>query len=375
MHRTTRMLPGILLLSVFMNIPVHALDEVSLLAEDELNKSTVMAIDTFTPAEKSEKVHDQSRYLDQLRETLLYALKSMGYYTTDGIDSSSPPDLVLKVAFTEIDNKGASMNITLSLTVNSYKTGKPVLRIKNRQSAYASDLKDEMKNLTDEQGLEIIRYFRERKKKKTTEKPSTVGLTCDKLAHSKMAFCVLHTPEIRVTANIIGVELQKWSQKKKIPLTKIDYGIDTAFQRIYAEQTEDVTYDALPAEIQSSLAKGNVDYCLLLYNFKDGTPGGRKKRKAVSVGVVPAPLSGGVGFGVIIGGSGNDQLGKANQFNNIYCRFSFIDVGENRALLHDDFWADREECDDEVVQCIVDRTKEALSEGGGGKGKKKRCWR
>ncbi len=105
-----------------------------------------------------------------------------------------------------------------------------------------------------------------------------------------------------------------------------------------------------------------------MYDFRDRAPGGERTDKKISLRVSYNNIA----FGP---SSRGDRLGKANQFNSIYCRFSLIAVKENRALVTDDFWADKEECDDEVVQCIVERVKDALSETDGKSGKLKRCWR
>ncbi|MBN1576781.1 MAG: hypothetical protein JW913_09530 [Chitinispirillaceae bacterium] len=57
---------------------------------------SVIAIGDFKPAADVKIVTDQSRYIRQLRETLLDGLISAGYTTTDGIDSTRLPDLVLE---------------------------------------------------------------------------------------------------------------------------------------------------------------------------------------------------------------------------------------------------------------------------------------
>ncbi|MBN1306388.1 MAG: hypothetical protein JXA18_00625 [Chitinispirillaceae bacterium] len=188
-----------------------------------------------------------------------------------------------------------------------------------------------------------------------------------------MVFCVLYAQEIRATANIVSVELQKWASKRKVPLSKINYSIDTAFQRMYSQRTGDGPMESLPEEIRSRLKAESIDYCLLLYDFSDRAPGGSKKRMEVTITPgVPSPTG-----GVLVPGRFHvvEKLGAANKFNSIYCRLALFEVAENRPIVSDALWADKEECGDEVVQCLVNMIKKSFSEYDPKKRRKVPCWK
>lgn len=362
------------LLLVALYAPVVALDEVRLSSEKDLRAATTIAVGEFSLAADLHKVTNQFRFIRQIRDVLIPGIRSAGFLTTDGVDSARPPDLVLEGKFIEFDNKGAATVVSMEMTLKSYRTGAEVLYIKNKQSSFAGDFVDQMRNLTDEQGNAVVQYFRQWKKEHTSSiTPKTAAFSCKDLASSKLVFCALYSPSIRTTANIISVELQKWIQKSKVPMSKINYSIDTTFQRLYAQAPENTSYEALPEEIRTRLQSEGVGYCLLMYDFKDRAPGGTKVRKgAVMTTTIMAP-SGGV---MVTGTFGQrDKLGSANNFNSIYCRLNLISVASNTSLVSDALWADKEECDDEVVECLVDMIKMSLSEFDAKRNKKVQCWR
>ena len=369
------MLKSWLLFLISICLPVFALNEVQLLSEKDLDAASVIAIGEFKPATDIKKVMGQFRYAAQLRETLLLGLRSAGFTTTDGVDSTRPPDLILEGAFTELDNKGAVTSVGITLSVKSYATKKDILLISNTQSSFGGDFKDQIRSLTDEQGLAIVKYFKERKNAKgaAASQQSSPSFTCKELTSSKMVFCALYAPQIRATANIISVEIQKWTGKRKVPMSKIPYSVDTAFQRIYSQRSSDAPMESLPEPIRSLLKSESIDYCLLLYDFKDRVPGGMKEKTGAPVSVlVPAPGTPGM---MMIPGGGGDRLGAANQFTSIYCRLSIFNIDANKSLVSDVLWADKEDCGDEVVQCLVGMIKKSLSEYDEKKKKKVPCWK
>ena len=366
MKRVSVLLPAMICLQV------SALDIVDLVSEKDLDAAGVIAIGEIKPAPEAKKVYDQGRYIAQLRETLLLGLRSAGYTTTDGIDKTKPPDLLLEGAFSEVDNKGVATGVGLALSFTSYATGSVVLRIANKQSSFDGEFNDQIRNLVDEQGNAIVQYFRERKaEKRSSSPPAAAGFTCDQLAKGGVVFITLYSQQIRATAGIINVELQKWIAKSKVPMRKMNYTIDTVFQRLYGQRTDDVALEVLPEEILSKLkSEPKAGYCLLLYDFRDQVPGGSKERSMTVM--TPVPTSHGM---MMVVGARSEKLGRANRFNSIYCRITLFSVAENRPVLSDVLWADKEECGDEVVRCLVKMVKERLASFNEKKKRNVPCWK
>jgi hypothetical protein len=178
---------------------------------------------------------------------------------------------------------------------------------------------------------------------------------------------MLYSKETRVAANIINVELQKLFDKKKVDVHKIKYSIDTIFQRIDQQKNEDKRYTEIPEEVLEKLKSSSVDYLLLLYDFRNRVPGGKTEPKQYHV----VMNSNGIATSV----PGDDGMGEANQFNSIYCKLDFYDLKMNKSILQNDIWADEEECDDEVIDCVIEKVINTVSEYNYKKQKNIPCWK
>jgi hypothetical protein len=63
----------------------------------------------------------------------------------------------------------------------------------------------------------------------------------------------------------------------------------------------------------------------------------------------------------------DEVLGKPNQYENIFCRLSFIDIQKNTSILSTDLWTDADNCSDEVVECMITKILTTIGEVKGKK--------
>jgi hypothetical protein len=123
----------------------------------------------------------------------------------------------------------------------------------------------------------------------------------------------------------------------------LSFKTEVAFRNIYTNKLESSTIQAISEDILALLKTQSVGYLFLIYNGIDQRP--NSKIKHASNGF-PVNLNNEV-LGFIENakgsfGSGDEALGQANDFNNIYCNVSFIDIAKNRVRINSDLWADPE---------------------------------
>ena len=120
-------------------------------------------------------------------------------------------------------------------------------------------------------------------------------------------------------ATILGVELQNYVMKKKIPWEKYDYSSDTALNSWYQDNVTD-TIHSLPNAFISNM-KG--DFFVLIYNLSGSERDIEKDPKIY-------PTVGGIGINT--GSGGGDISGEINEYDNIFYSLTVFDTGGNMVL-------------------------------------------
>lgn len=351
-----RRLFSIILVSV---ISAWCFDELVINSRDDLINARVIAIGTIEPAEEFNGVQRQEVYIEQFRDILKKGISSCGYTVIDSAQIEIEPDLLISGKFLVMENGDAKKRVNFGfgpgrsgckvyLKAVVPQNGKIVFELTDQRSSLRGEHVDELATNVAEEGHDIVKFFRELKA--GNEQVPKQNFSCSDLENKKIAYCMLYVDQKRVTANILNAELQKMFMKKKIPVERIDFKTETDFRKIYAEKLEGTSIVKIPEEILVQLKSQSVDYLILMYNISDQRPSARVTRH--------------IRFD---NGMRTEILGKANKFSNIYCNLRLINIEENSSRLVADLWADDEECDDEVVDCMVNMIYNSISEHNGKK--------
>lgn len=127
-------------------------------------------------------------------------------------------------------------------------------------------------------------------------------------------------------SDIIDVELIKYIMKKKLPIQKLEFAIDTLFQRIYKNISGDENINTIPEEVASQIVKLGIDYLLVVYKYI-----GARKETSEFVKVMekmPQKLGKNLSMPAGVGHSAN-----VNKFNALSCKATFIDVAQNKPVI------------------------------------------
>ena len=350
-----RALTFFVLISIFC---VHAFDELTTISRDELIAARTISLGTFEPAEEFDGIQQQDAYIQQFKDILEKGLKSSGYQIVSVQDSGSQPDLLISGKFLVMENGDAKKRVNIGYGAGKSgckvyfkavipQSGKVVLGRTDRKSSLKGDHVDELATNVAEVGHDIVEFFIELKRENRIAPAK--AFTCSEIENKKIAYCMLYVEQKRVTANILHAELQKLFMRKKVPIERIDFKIETTFRNIYTNEFEGSMINQLPEEVLNDLKSKNIDYLMLMYNVSDQRPSARV-RKVIRVN-----------------GVSQDLMGEANRYSNIFCNLGLFNISLNAPVLVADLWADSEQCGDNVVGCMVRMIYKSVSEMNGKK--------
>lgn len=338
-------------------------DTVALVSAHSVN------IEPFTPAQATSKPLDQQIYIRQIQENITLGMKSCGFTVNAGKD-----DIRIAGVITKIDNKGMQMSIGIIVSIVT-KDSVKVAEIVDEVSSFNGDYKDQIRQMSDELSGRFIKIIKDIMNTSAIElisnsKQVPDRLVCDQVKGKKITFCTLYHPQIKGTATIINAEIQKRTTENKFIGYKIAYGIDTAFQRIYREQTAEYI-EKIPDELLAKIKESKTDYFLVLYNFADRTPGAMKSGQG-GRSILTQNSYGTMGFYSL---PNNKEMADINAFTSLYCRADIFDVKTNVSIATRDIWSDEETCRSDIVECTIDKIVEMFTEYNPNKKKNIPCWK